>query len=323
MRYLQFSISLVVFIGILFSQPVSSQDEPKAEHDPEIVFAFQGEQIISQKAIDGAFHRIPEENRLAFIRDGKRINVLINSIMLNKILAAEAKKTGLDHDPYVRERLQLVVEQELAVAWKIQVLNNAPEVDYEAIAYESYLANRNDFISDEVLDVSHILISTKNRPEAEAARLADSISLKLDEEPGRFEELAMEYSEDPGKELNQGRFPNVTRGQMARPFERAAYALTTAGEISAPVKTKFGYHIIQLNARQEPQQLEFDQVKEELTEKAMKDHRLKYRENYMLKLFKDPLQIPDGALEIMVKRHFGENLELAPDYWGQESGRSD
>ena len=316
MRYLQFSASLVVFIGISFSQLVSSRDQPEAEHDPEIVLAFQGEHIISQKAIDGAFHRIPEENRLAFIRDGKRVSILINAIMLNKVLAGEAKKTGLDQDPYVRERLKLVVEQELAVAWKTQVLNNAPEADYEAMAYESYLANANDFFSDEVLDVSHILISTKNRPEAEAARLADSIRSQLDEEPARFEELVMAYSEDPGKELNRGRFSNLTRGQMARPFERAAYAMQTAGEISEPVKTRFGYHIIRLNARQAPRQLEFDQLKEELTEQAIKDHRLKYRDNYMFKLLKDPLQFPDGALEIMVKRHFGENLELAPDYSG-------
>jgi len=63
-----------------------------------------------------------------------------------------------------------------------------------------------------------------------------------------FEREAMIYSEDPGSASNGGLFTNVVKGQMVRPFEAAALSLEE-GEISDPVETEFGYHLIQLIKR--------------------------------------------------------------------------
>lgn len=60
-----------------------------------------------------------------------------------------------------------------------------------------------------------------------------------------FEQMARIYSEDPGSASNGGLYTNVARGKMVKPFEAAALNLQE-GEISDPVETEFGYHLIQL-----------------------------------------------------------------------------
>ena len=317
MRYLLLCMNLVA--GIFTSHLAEAQ----TEHDPQSVLAYQGDQVLTQNAVDGAFNRIPEKHRMAVIRDGNKVEILLTSMMMNKIMAADAYKAGLDQDPLIQERMKLAAEEELALAWKEKLLSKAPAADYDTMAYESYLARQEEFLTKEVLDVSHILISTKNRSEDEAAELAASIRLQLREDPDRFDALVLEYSEDPGKDANKGRFSSVVRGQMVKPFEHTAFAMTDPGEISEPVKSGFGYHIIRFNARQEPEQLDFAQVKAGLIEKAIRKHELKFRDTYMSQLLIEPLKFPDGALEIMVKRHFGENLELAPDFYSHDTEGED
>lgn len=63
-----------------------------------------------------------------------------------------------------------------------------------------------------------------------------------------FESMARIYSEDPGSAAKGGLYTNVTKGQMVKPFEAAALNLQE-GEMSAPVLTDFGYHLIQLVKR--------------------------------------------------------------------------
>jgi len=64
-----------------------------------------------------------------------------------------------------------------------------------------------------------------------------------------FATLAMENSQDPGSGKNGGDLGWFGRGRMVKPFEEAAFALKNIGDISAPVKSQFGWHIIKLTGR--------------------------------------------------------------------------
>ena len=225
MRTKFLAIALALMVGNFYSQALVSQ----VVHDPQTVFAYQGKSILTQQAIDAAFSRIPETYRLAFIRDREKINMLTGTLMLNKILAAEAYKSKLDQDPLIQGRLQLAKEQELAIAWKDYMLEFAPEADYEALAYESYLADKDTFRTEVILDISHILLKAEKRSVEEAAKLAEQLKVQLDVEPRIFDALIMEYSQDPGKLANGGRYRDMKRGQMAPSFERAAFSMTTPG----------------------------------------------------------------------------------------------
>jgi len=312
----RFFLNLVLIIEILFGAALAADEPVQAELqvDPAQIIAYQGNVYLTQAAIDAAFSRIPEKNRLQFIRDGSRVDQLIRSLLQRKIVASDAGKAGFDQDPLMAERMVLAAQKELAEAWLVKLVEDAPEADYEELAYEDYLANPEAYRSDEAVDVSHILIGTEERPLQEAETLAATLSAQLDEDPSRFDTLVMEYSDDPSKSVNAGRFPEMKRGQMVMSFESAAFALEQDGQISQPVKTQYGYHIIRLNRRFGNTVPEFAEVKHEAMERAKQQYLENYQQNYMRKLLMDPIVIPEGAVEIMAKRHFGENLELAPTY---------
>jgi peptidyl-prolyl cis-trans isomerase C len=276
--------------------------------------AIQGGVTLTQGEIDAAFSRIRPEHRLLFIRSGERVDQLIRSLLQNKILAEQARQAGFDQEPLVGKRLALAGEKELAEAWIERVMEQAPDADYEALAYERYLANPEPWMSADMVDVTHLLISSDNKSPEKALELAQSLRARLDENPGEFDALVEEFSEDPSKSLNKGRFPAMTRGQMVEPFEAAAFSLATEGEISQPVQTDYGYHIIRLNRKIPPKVRPFEVVREEAVEQARKAHLEQYRKNYMLKHLSGTIEIPPGAVEAMAKRYFGENLELAPKF---------
>lgn len=282
------------------------------EVDPNEILAYQGDVVLTQNEIDAAFARIPEKDRLRFIRDGERVDGLVQSLLQIKLLAAAAQEAGYDQQPLVAERLRMAAGKELADAWSVQLVKEAPQADYDALAYEYYLANPQEYRLPDRLDVSHILISSEERGAEEALALAASLREQVLEDPSRFQEFVREYSDDPSKDVNAGRFPTMSRGDMVAEFEQAAFALKSAGEVSEPVETHYGYHLIRLNESLPGFVPEFDRLRDRLVEEAKAKHLAAYRDRYMRKLLSQPIVIPDGAVEIMAKRHFGEDLELAP-----------
>lgn len=307
---------LSIIVGFLFvlSVPVAHAEEAAEKSlDPAKVLAYQGEITLSQTEIDAAFSKLPPEDRLNFIRDGGKVDQLIRILLRRKAIAADAAKAGFDSDPVVAARVQLEADKELAEAWLQQLIQQAPQADYEALAREDYLANPDTYRSPEILDVSHILIGTNERSPAEARKLAESLEERLQSDPSEFDQMVMEYSDDPAKQNNGGRYRDMKRGMMVAPFEKAAFELADAGAISEPVQTDYGWHIIRLNARVGNELREFNEVKDEAVARAQVAYYERYRENYLRRVLADPVVVPDEAVEVMAKRHFGENLELAPN----------
>ncbi|MDR0865821.1 MAG: peptidylprolyl isomerase [Candidatus Symbiothrix sp.] len=99
------------------------------------------------------------------------------------------------------------------------------------------------------VNASHILISLPE--DADAVQIADAeskvaeVSKKLDEGVP-FADLAKEYSADSGSATKGGNLSWFPFGQMVPEFNDAVFAMTEKGAVSQPIKSKFGYHIIQL-----------------------------------------------------------------------------
>ena len=300
---------LIVCISLLTFIPVANSEER--------VFARQGDVVLTQEELDAAFARIPKEHRLPYIRDGEKVEQLVSSLLRTKQVAQAAIDSGFDDKPLVADRMALAAEKELAEAWMENVVENAPQADYKAMAYENYLAHPESFQVPERVNVSHILIQSKDRTDEEALELATQLKERLTADPALFDEFVIEYSEDPAKVNNNGTYPSVQRGQMVAPFEEVAFAMTEPGKISDPVKTDYGYHLIRLNEKIPPSTIPFEQIEERAVAEMMKFHLDKYRNTYLLVLTAKPISIPEGAVETMLKRYFGENLELSPDYYNQ------
>ena len=281
------------------------------------VFARQGDLVLTQAELDAAFSQIPPEHRLPFIRDGGQVDKLVQKLLRYKQVAKDAEKNGFAKDPNAQLRMKLAAEEELAKAWIQNKIENMPEGDYDALAQEYYLANPEEFQSQDAVDVSHILIKSDIRPEEEALATIIRLHTELLENPSLFDEYIEKYSEDPAKTNNKGRYPRIVEGQMVKPFEEMAFSMQEVGSISEPVQTSYGFHILRLNNKMPPALVPFEQVKPKLIQKMYANYAETYRVNYVLGVSHGTIELEEGAVEKMVKRHFGENLELAPGYYDQ------
>jgi len=305
-------ITLLVMLTALLQVPVFAQEPVYTPEsvNPGDAFARQGDVVLTHAELDAAFSRIPPEIRLVFIRDGARVDSLVKSLLRIKLIAADAAGSDFDQDPVISERMQLAAEKELAEAWVAHLMENAPEADYEALAHEYYLAHPDEFMAPEMVDVSHILISSETRSEENALELAAKLSAEISADVSLFEGYIAEYSEDPAKSTNGGRYPNMQRGQMVKPFEEVAFSLAQPGDISAPVKTTYGYHIIRLNQAKPSELVPFEQINEQATEMAKEQYLSEYRSRYVKQQVSGVVTLEEGAAEAMVKRYFGEDAEL-------------
>lgn len=118
----------------------------------------------------------------------------------------------------------------------------------------------------ETRDARHILIAVNGKdPQADAAAKAKAEDvLKQLKAGGDFAKLAAKYSDDPGSAKAGGELGKVSRGIMVKPFEDALYAMQKPGDITGPVKTQFGYHIIQLESIDAATQKPFAEVRAQL-----------------------------------------------------------
>jgi parvulin-like peptidyl-prolyl isomerase len=97
-----------------------------------------------------------------------------------------------------------------------------------------YDTHKSQYVQPESREVRHILVTKK--------ALADSLYQQL-KNGGNFAKLAKQYSKDPGSAANGGKL-TVSKGQTVPQFDKTAFSLKT-GQISQPVHTQYGYHIIQ------------------------------------------------------------------------------
>ncbi|MDX1749165.1 MAG: SurA N-terminal domain-containing protein [Methylophaga sp.] len=122
-----------------------------------------------------------------------------------------------------------------------------------------YVDNKAQFVGPEQRRASHILIEDNE----ESEQILAEIQTKL-EEGQRFEDLAETYSIDVGSAASGGDLGAIQRDVMEPAFEEAVFALENVGDISEPVKTEFGYHIIQLTDIDQSSNVEFADVKEKV-----------------------------------------------------------
>jgi parvulin-like peptidyl-prolyl isomerase len=138
------------------------------------------------------------------------------------------KAQGLSEDQAreaVRER---VVERKLFN----KLTGDVKVTDADVTKY--YSTHKSQYVQPETRDVRHILVPKK--------ALADSLYAQL-KAGANFAKLAKRYSKDPGSAANGGKL-TVSKGQTVPEFDKTAFSLKK-GQLAAPVKTQYGYHIIQ------------------------------------------------------------------------------
>ena len=133
-----------------------------------------------------------------------------------------------------------------------------------------YDEHRSEFGTPEERRAAHILIAVPagaSQAQQDTAReKSEQLLQQVSKTPARFAELAKLNSQDPGSAANGGDLGFVGRGVMVKPFEDAVFALKP-GEISALVKSDFGYHIIKLIAVKPSRDLPFEEARDDILTK--------------------------------------------------------
>jgi peptidyl-prolyl cis-trans isomerase D len=134
-----------------------------------------------------------------------------------------------------------------------------PQVS-EAEIQQYYTAHQKDYQVDDQVRVRHILIKVDG-PQADAAAKAKAEDLlKQIKAGGNFAELAKKNSDDPGSKDQGGELGFLKKGATVPEFDQAAFSLPV-GQTSDLIKTKFGYHILQVEEKQTAHTRPLDEVK--------------------------------------------------------------
>lgn len=306
--------TLVSLILLSLSLAAAAQDSDLVRNNPELL-AARGSGEVTLGNFEARVHRIPPEMRFPTIRNRGRFEEILNKLLIDAQLAAEATSKGFHEDPVVRERLELAMREELARAWIEHQVDEGGNVDYTAMAREEWMLNRDKYVTPETIDVAHILVSTSERSTEEAESLAQEIYAELQASPERFTELAETRSEDAGSAARGGTYVGVKRGDMVAPFENVAFSLEI-NEISEPVQTDYGFHVIRLDAVNPPEQMSFEAVRLQLETQARELHRERQRRAYLQPLYAEDIEVTPQSVENAVGRALGEEF-LAREAGGE------
>jgi peptidyl-prolyl cis-trans isomerase C len=238
----------------------------------DIVLANNGDTKITMADFDASILRIPEKDRFGWAMSQDRINKEIESLLRTRSIAEEARRKGLDADPVMKTRLALYADRLLAEAAVAKIdAESIKEFEtrraiYVERAREQYLINKDKYRTPSEVRVSHILITTNGRTPDEALSKIKSLREKI-AAGASFEEMAVANSEDSSVKVNRGDLGYFGTGQMDPAFETAAFGLKKPGELSEPVKSRFGYHLIRFEDRKEPRAIPFEEALPDLIEK--------------------------------------------------------
>jgi peptidyl-prolyl cis-trans isomerase C len=176
---------------------------------------------------------------------------ILHELIQQELLYADAIDNRYDEEEEFLDRLDKTEEEMLKQYAMFKLLTQVEVTEQELSDY--YRDNKNNFFREESIQASHILVDTEEK--------ANEVLEQLNKGTA-FENAAMQYSSCPSSQQG-GDLGPFTKGRMVKEFEDAAFALQL-GEISEPVKTQFGYHIIKVTDKKEPGIMLFEEVKEQL-----------------------------------------------------------
>ncbi len=284
-------VVLVILGGVFYDETISYTSElmkstglvslTMTNND---IAAVVGDEIISMEELNAEFEKIPEMMR-GFTSKSDILERMINQKMLLKEVVEskiesteeevqksidELKEQNMLGDVEFKQRLEeagTTVEEFWDQTKKIMSIEKYfdetifKDINFSEEEVKQYYEENVDlFKVDKKVKVVHILISTEDKTEEEALEIVDEINSRLEKE--EFEDLVEEYSDDPGKVANNGVY-EFGRNEMVPEFEVASFDLEV-GEISEPVKTTYGYHLIKSLSQEEGRTLKLDEVKEDI-----------------------------------------------------------
>jgi peptidyl-prolyl cis-trans isomerase C len=171
--------------------------------------------------------------RLSNYQPADRRKVLLQYVIENELMAGAGEKDKLNEAPSFSDRVKYHQRRALRDAFFDSSIRNAvPEADAKKVYDEKI----KEIKPEQEIRARHILVESE----------AEANSIRAEVTPENFAELARENSTDEGSAKQGGSLGPIQKGQLVPEFEKVAFSLED-GEISDPVKTQFGWHIIMVD----------------------------------------------------------------------------
>jgi peptidyl-prolyl cis-trans isomerase C len=191
-------------------------------------------------------------------------------VIAREIFMQEAQKRGLDATPEYKTQIELarqtILIRELFA--EFQKTSAVTDADVQA-EYDKFVAAN----GGKEYRARHILVETKAQADAILASLKKN---------GKFEDIAKKQSKDPGSGANGGDLDWAAPGNYVKEFSDAMVALNK-GQVSAPVQSQFGFHIIRLDDVREAQLPKLEEVKPQISQQLTQQRMAAFQQELRAK----------------------------------------
>jgi peptidyl-prolyl cis-trans isomerase C len=241
----------------------SKKDQGKA------IATIDGEKITVQE-FNNELDKIPMNMKmLVASQSGKRS--FLDRLIVQRLLLREAKKESLEKDKEFQDKLAEFREQltmQTLLSRKVSTALNISDADLQ----KYYDAHKEEFKKDKEIHTRQIVVKS----EQEAREIQAKIAKGED-----FGELAKRYSLDPSAGTTGGDIGFHPKGTLIPEYEAAAFQLTKVGQVSAPVKTQLGYHLIKLEGVKASSYAPFAEVKDFIRQKITQEKQAEMVQKYI------------------------------------------
>jgi peptidyl-prolyl cis-trans isomerase C len=206
----------------------------------------------------------------------------LENLVRFEVLASEAQKRGYDRDPDVQrvlknQMIDVFLRKELDEKLKAEDIPDAEVARY-------YKEHEAAFRQAEQVRVSQVLV--KDRALAEKVAAEARVQARTDRSDKGFRELVAKYSEDEDSKSLGGDLTFFDRQstQLPRPLVEAAFALKEVGDVSAPVASDKGFHVLKLTQRRAGFTRPIEGVSGEIRRLILRDRRAKKMEEMVAQM---------------------------------------
>ena len=239
----------------------------------------------------------------------ERKEELMSKIVEGELVAMKAVKDGALDDVILLSQIKNTIARYYSgTKMKVQIEESLKVSEDEMKKY--YEEKKETFNTPAKVKASHILIKVSESRDKEAARkLAEKVAAEAEKsakDTGSFAKLVEKYSEDEGSKKRGGDLGYFERtedgGKMVKEFSDGAFALQNVGDISKPVESEFGFHIIKLTGKKDKIEKNFEDVKANI-ENTIKTEKRKTAYEDMIESYKKELGFKfdkDAALAIEI-----------------------
>ncbi|MFT5111226.1 MAG: peptidyl-prolyl cis-trans isomerase D [Parasphingorhabdus sp.] len=276
----------------------------------------QRQQIISQQIrstyVDSAFVTQSDLDRVvALLEQVRQADYAIISSATMSVEDVKVADADIS-DYYEKNKERFYTNDEIRVSYvQLAVAEIAKDLSLEEAEVRNYYDENNARYKDpEERRVSHILITLPEDASDEITEEARSKAAELSLRASNGEDFAMlakDSSDDTGSAAKGGDLGVLLPNQMVKPFEDAAYALVEAGDVSEPVRSRYGFHVIKLtqlvSETIQPFETARAEVELEMRERLAEEQFVESAESFANLVYEQPESLDAVEADLQLEIH--------------------